>query len=418
MNDQSKIIDEQGNDALDPRKALSEQTLAVDLARVELDQAIATAHKFPRSIDIVVKKIATLACYNKDAAENCIYALPRGGKPIVGASIGFASIVAQSWGNCRVAAQITYIDRREKVVVAAGRFFDLESNTETIVPVNRRIVDKSGRLYNDDMIQVTGMAAASIGARNAILRGISRGIWHPIWLNALQIVRGTSETFAETKARALAAMAQFGVAPDKIYLFLGLKGEIELTLEHIPTLRGMYTQLRDGSITVEEMFDARRMTGKGFETVNDPLGEQEVGEDTTGSGTAEAVAGASPALAPTDTAAQAQNAPATAPAALKADRLTFGPFSSEPEGGEFMVGFSTQPKAAAEPEQSKAPTNAPEYLAHWRAFCSTAMSDGAIKNQYGAEKQLRKNCFPFTEDQFDEVNRIRDERLIAIQAKK
>jgi hypothetical protein len=174
-------------------------------------------------------------------------------------------------------------------------------------------------------------------------------------------------------------------------------------LEHIPTLRGMYTQLRDGSITVEEMFDARRMTGKGFETVSDPLGEQEVGEDTTGA--TEAAAGASPTLAPTQAAAQAQNAPVTAPAALQADDLTFGPFSGD------------VPKAA-EPEQPKAPTNAPEYLAHWLAFCSTAMSEGAIKNQYGAEKQLRKNCFPFTEDQFDEVNRIRDERLIAIQAKK
>ena len=53
MNDQSKIIDEDGREVLDPRKALSEQTLAVDLARVEIDQQIATAHKFPRSIDTV-----------------------------------------------------------------------------------------------------------------------------------------------------------------------------------------------------------------------------------------------------------------------------------------------------------------------------------------------------------------------------
>jgi hypothetical protein len=59
-----------------PVQALTEQTLAVDLARAEIDQAIATAHRYPRMLDTVIKKIETLACYNEQAAENCIYSLP------------------------------------------------------------------------------------------------------------------------------------------------------------------------------------------------------------------------------------------------------------------------------------------------------------------------------------------------------
>ena len=426
MNERT-IIDD-GADVLDPRKVLAEQTLAVDLERVQLDQAIATAHRFPRHIDVVYKKIVTLACYNKDSAENCIYALPRGGKPIIGPSIGFASIVAQCWGNCKVAAQITYIDRKEKVVVAAGRFFDLESNTETVVPVNRRITDRQGRLYNDDMIQVTGAAAASIAARNAVLRGVSRGIWHPIFLEALQIVRGTIETFAETKAKALAAMAQFGVAPDKVFMFLGLKGEIEMTLEHIPTLRGMYATLRDGSMTVEEMFDPRRMTGRGFEQVDNPLGGDGVtegqapsagtggGDDDGGDGQAPGAATSSGPRAHPQGAAQ-QSAPkqeTVAPAqqpdtASKASESASGPTAKAETAPRAE---NAQASGPASPDTSPAqPKNAAEYVAHWKQFCASAMSPAAIKQRYASERNLRKTCEPFTTEQFEQLDAIRDARV-------
>ena len=204
--------------------SLSDPTLAVDLARAEVDVAIATAHRYPRQLDTVLKKIGTLACYNDVAAENCIYSLPRGGKPIIGASIGFANIVASSWGNCTDAARIVHIDRHEKTVMAEGGFHDLETNRKTLVPVQRRIVDRQGRLFSDDMIMVTGMAAASIARRNAILNAVPRALWFPIYEQALSIVRGTVETFAERKAKAIQAFAQFGVKPEQIYMALGLKG--------------------------------------------------------------------------------------------------------------------------------------------------------------------------------------------------
>jgi hypothetical protein len=257
-------------------QVLGEQTLAVDLARAEIDQAIATAHRYPRSIDIVLKKIETMACYNEAAAENCIYSLPRGGKPIIGASIGFANVVAQSWGNCTDAARIVYIDRKEKVIIAEGGFHDLETNRKTVLPVQRRIVDKNGRLFSDDMIMVTGMAAASIARRNAILNAVPRALWFPIYEKALSIVRGSVETFAERKEKALRAFSQFGVKPEQVYAALGLKGEDDLTLEHLAPLRGMYTALREGNISVEEMFDPRRLAAvQSFETVSNPLADED-----------------------------------------------------------------------------------------------------------------------------------------------
>lgn len=389
MAQQSKTIDESGNEVLDARKALMEQTLAVDLARVELDHQIATAHKFPRSLDVVIKKIRTVSCYNKESAENCVYALPRGGKPIIGPSIGFASIVYQSWGNCRVRSAITYVDRKERTVIANGYFFDLETNAEVITPVTRRIVDKQGRLYNDDMINVTGMAAASIGARNAVLRGVSRGIWFPIWQECFGIVRGDATTFSENKDKAVKAMAQFGVKPDQLWMYLGLKGEIELTLEHIPTLRGMYAALRDGSVTVEEMFDPRRMTGKGFETVENPLGEaphdEGAGEADPTAGMGEAPTAATQTVPAGQAAAPpvAQNAPAATQAAPGKNNGQASPVAA--------ARADPEPAKPAAPGRPSAKTPE-EYLSYWEDFLGAAKTAVEVKNQWSADRVVRGAC--------------------------
>lgn len=431
MNTQSKTIDQDGVEQLDPKKALMEQTLAVDLAGVEIDRAIATAHKYPRHLDTVVKKIGTLACYNNESAETCIYSLPRGGKPIIGPSIGFANIVLQSWGNCRAASQIVYIDTKQKVVIAQGAFMDLETNAQSIVPVNRRIVDSKGRLYNDDMQIVTGMAAASIARRNAILQGVPRGIWFSIWQDALNIVRGTVETFSENKDKAMKAMAQFGVKPEQVFLYLGLKGEIEMTFEHIPYVRGMYQQLRDSALTVEQMFDPRRLTGKGFETEDNPLGHDDDAPATAtaaqsgGSGTAQpGPAQATPAATVArDETAGMGDAPTPKPQAAAQP-------AAQPAQGELPVQPATKTlpaqetaqaatpakvATAAKPVEAAKPTNAADYLTYWAKWCAEATDPDAIQAQYSADRNLRKNCAPFEQAQYEEMGRIKDDRMAELR---
>lgn len=432
MNAQPKTITQDGSEVLDPRKALQEQTLAVDLAGVEIDRAIATAHKYPRSIDIVIKRIATLALYNQESAESCIYSLPRGKKPIIGPSIGFANIVLQAWGNCRAASQIVYIDTKQKVVIAQGAFMDLESNSQSIVPVNRRIVDSKGHLYSDDMQIVTGMAAASIARRNAILQGVPRGIWLPIWNDALGIVRGDITTFEENKEKALKAMAQFGVKPEQIFLYLGLKGEVEMTFEHIPYVRGMYQQLRDGAITVEEMFDPRRMTGRGFETVENPLGEEGGGEE----GESSAQTLHKPALAPAaaaqadptagmgdddQTEAEPQPTPAAvAPAASAAKgqgsaKQTPAATQAAPAPQNAQASPTAAKKAGPEAakasgkDETAAPKDEQGFMDYWEAFLASATTESQIKNKWSADRALRTNC-RIAGDIFNEAKAMKEQR--------
>lgn len=329
MNDNTRMPDGRpeptANDTarqqvLGPTDALTEPTLAVDLARVDLDQAIATAHKFPRKLDTIVRQIEQMALYDEAAAERCIYMLPRANKAIVGPSIGFANILATAWGNCRDGGRWVRTDRAEKVVVCEGAFFDLETNRQTIAPAVRRIVDSRGQLYSADMITVTAQAGAAIARRNAILNGVPRPLWHPTYEKALVVVRGTEATLGERRTKMVAAFAAFGVAPKDVFMALGIKAESEITLDHIVMLRGMYESLKDGTATPEEMFNPRRMVAAAFERMPNPMADDETDErdETAGQGQPAArPAAAAPAPAPQATAAAPAPAPGAAPPPAK-----------------------------------------------------------------------------------------------------
>lgn len=429
-NTSPKTIDQEGNEIVPSRAdALGDRTLAVAIAEAELERKIVTAHKFPRSIDVVLKKIRTFALYNKDAAENAIYALPRGGKPILGPSIGFANIVIQAWSNAHAIARPVGEDLKRKVVIAEGLFTDLESNTTSGVTVERRIVDSRGRIYSDDMKIVTGMAAQSIARRNAILQGVPRSLWHPIYLEALQVVRGDHKTFAENKEAAFKALATFGVKPEQVFGLLGIKGDADLTLEHIPTLRGCFAALRDGSATVQELFDPRRMAGRPFDPVRNPLGaggDDDGPSDDLTAGMGEPAAAAAepeaPEPAPQTTTqkvtpaasapAEAAGAPAPEAAATVAPAAAAAPAASQAApaaDAKLPLG-----DGRAEPAE---PANAEQYVEHWRAMVADLATESAIKNQWGAERQLRKNC-NMLEDDLDKCNAARDARLAQIRGGK
>jgi hypothetical protein len=243
-------------------------SLAVSMARAEVDQQITTARAYPRSIKQVTDRIYSLATLDKESAEESMYALPRGGKPITGPSIRFAEIVKQSYGNCRAAARVVHVDRNEKFVEAEGVFHDLETNTATTARVRRRIVDSKGRLYSDDMIIVTGNAACSIALRNAIMSGVPKPLWRRAFEAVMGTIKGDVTTLTENRTAALKAFAMFGVKPDQIFAALGLVGEADITVEHIPLLRGMFATLKNGESTVEEMFGATTAPGTAPQTLH------------------------------------------------------------------------------------------------------------------------------------------------------
>jgi hypothetical protein len=253
---------------------LAETGMVSTIVRAELDSQIATARSYPRSLKTAIDNIMSLATLDEQTAAENMFALPRGGKPIRGPSIRLAEIIAQQWGNCRVEARVIAIDRTNRVITAEGTFHDLETNSAMRSVVQRRISDKRGRLFNDDMIVVTGNAACSIARRNAILAGVPKAVWRKAYEASERVVAGDVKTLATRREGAIKAFATYGVKPEQVFAALDVKGLDDITLEHIPTLLGMFTALKDGEMTTEEMFDPRRGAGRAFDVVQNPLKDE------------------------------------------------------------------------------------------------------------------------------------------------
>lgn len=240
-----------------------ETSLAVSLARAEVDQQIATSRALPRNIKSAVNNITSLATLDDKSAEECVYALPRGGKPIKGPSVRLAEIIASQWGNCRVGARVVHVDRQEKYVEAEGVFHDLETNAATTARVRRRISGKDGRLFSDDMIIVTGNAACAIAKRNAILGAVPKAVWRSAYDAVEKVVAGEEKTLVERRDRVMKAFAAFGVTPERICNALGVNNVEEISIDHMPILQGAHSALKSGEATVEEMFPAAGSEAKG-----------------------------------------------------------------------------------------------------------------------------------------------------------
>src|SRR5205814_31606 len=134
----------------------------------EIEQQVATAKRYPRSVAVFKRKALELATSSEEIAASCFYTLPKrrgADKVITGPSVRLAAICAVCWGNCRFAGRLIADDG--KFVTAQGVSHDLESNTAGSIEVRRRVTTKEGKRFSDDMVAVTSNAACSIAKREA-----------------------------------------------------------------------------------------------------------------------------------------------------------------------------------------------------------------------------------------------------------
>ncbi|MDF3606517.1 hypothetical protein PE067_10435 [Paracoccus sp. DMF-8] len=228
---QSQNYDPMTGEVGDALNLDSGTTVAVQMAQAELNQAIVTARAYPRNVRRVVQNVVNLTMLDEESASECVYALPRGGKPIKGPSVRFAEIVASMYGNCHVASRVVAVDKIDKVVIAEGVFIDYETGLKRTAQVRRRITDKNGRMFNEDMIVVTGNAASSIAMREAVLKGIPKAIWRKAYESAEQVISGDVKTLVERRDGAVKAFATFGVTPELICAALEIESVEEIDLD-------------------------------------------------------------------------------------------------------------------------------------------------------------------------------------------
>ena len=222
-------------------------------ARTEIEIQVATAKRWPRNISEFTRRAIALATVDDQTAAGCSYAIKRGSKMITGPSARLAEIVAVSWGNLRFGARIQGNDGQN--IFAEGSALDLENNVGISIVIPRRITDRNGRLFSDDMITVTGNAAVSIALRNAVLKVVPKSFWQVVEAAAQKSAVGDKATLGERRAAAIGFFkSQFGVSQARVLHAIGRGSVEDITLEDLQTLTGLTTALRDGDSTADEAF--------------------------------------------------------------------------------------------------------------------------------------------------------------------
>lgn len=237
---------------IDNRRGSSVGGFIESQARGEVDTQISTARRFPRSVKKFQSKAMELATLDQETAGSCFYSLPRDGKNIEGPSARLAEIVVGAWGNVRSQANVVDIDG--SFVTVRGMCWDLENNVAVSTEVRRRITNKQGRRFSDDMIVTTANAACSIALRNAIFKVVPMALVRPIYLAARRVAVGDATTLVDRRSAMLAYFAKMGVRSEQICLKVDKPGIEDINLDDLGTLLGISTAIKEGDTTVDEEF--------------------------------------------------------------------------------------------------------------------------------------------------------------------
>ena len=220
--------------------------------RANIDIQVSTAKKYKRHLPTVLDNIFFLATQDIDTADNCFYSIKRDGKVIRGASIRLAEIMANCYGNLRSSARIISNDGR--IITAQGMCWDLENNVAYAIEVKRKITDKTGRPFSEDMVVVTSNAACSIAIRNAIFKCIPLALTNRIQERIKLVMMGEEKDFNSIRKSSVEYFEKQGVAVKNILNLFDKKSIDELSRDDIFDLKGIATAVKDGDTTLELAF--------------------------------------------------------------------------------------------------------------------------------------------------------------------
>lgn len=221
----------------------------------EIDSQIATAKQFPRDALRFKRECEQMACVDQETAGTMFYALKRKNqdgtyKLIEGPSIRMAEIVAYCWQNIRTDKRIIAID--DKFVTAQATCMDLERNIATRGECKRRITNKNGYRYSDDMIQVTSQAAMAIALREAVFSVVPRAMFMDIFRKAKIASIGKAGEFQMTVQKMMEWFAKTNGTQEMICEFLGIESTADISQDDIIILRGVVTRMKEEGISAKE----------------------------------------------------------------------------------------------------------------------------------------------------------------------
>jgi len=250
------------NDSQEIRTAeIAVPTTLEQSTKAEYDVSIATAHRFPRSIGQFFKRAESLATATPEIAQSMEYAKPVGGERVKGPSARLAEIVAATYGNLRVQARV--ISENDNEIVAQGVAHDLETNVAQSTEVAISIRKKNGDRYGADQVATMRAAACSKARRNAIFLAVPIALCQPIIAAARKVAAGDAKTLPERRKAQLDWFGKQGVKAATIFAWLGVKGEDDITLDHMADMLAAANSAKEDGVSLAAIFAQPRDTDRG-----------------------------------------------------------------------------------------------------------------------------------------------------------
>lgn len=232
-------------------------TAIESLTRGEIDCQISVARKFPRSLQRFQANAKGMVTIDQEVAESCIYSRPVGMengqmKYAEGMSIRMAEIVSACYGNIRSGAIL--VEQTERKVTARGFCHDLETNTFVAWEVTELTVKKNGQPYGEAQRNVVAKATLAKAQRDAIFKVVPKALCRPIELDARRMITGNAASFDTKKANVVVWISRLGIDQARVWNALGITGPGDLKGEHLLTLHGLKTSIKDGDVKIDEAF--------------------------------------------------------------------------------------------------------------------------------------------------------------------
>lgn len=248
------------------------------LERAQIDVQVATAHKYPRSLQQFRTRSMSMACLDPETAESCIYCRPVGkeqnaqGKWVEkfaeGASIRLAEIVAASYGNIRAASRI--IEQTERFVRCEGVCHDLETNYAGKSECVEATVKKDGTPYSERQRALVAKVCLAKAYRDGIFKVVPRALCKPVFDAAKKVAAGQGLSIEKRREKVKAWITQLKIDEQRMFVALDVRGWDEIGEEQLLTLTGLKTSMADGDVTIEEAFPALGATATGAVTQAKP----------------------------------------------------------------------------------------------------------------------------------------------------
>jgi hypothetical protein len=225
--------------------------------RANIDMLVSTAKRYPRNPKVAIAKMIAMATADEETALSMHYRLKRRDKDgsekiIEGESVRLAEVAHTCWGNMRSATRAMGHDG--KTVTSQAFAHDLENNNFVAWEVQRRITNKNGRTYSEDMIVTTANAAAAIAWRNSVIKAIGKHVIAKVSQAAKVAAFGGVKTIEQRWQDAIARFAKISVAQDQLLNLLELEKPEDITMNDLETLYGVFTAIKEGTTTIEEQF--------------------------------------------------------------------------------------------------------------------------------------------------------------------